>query len=508
MISKALTLSGKLKPEARLGVALSEFAAALNERDRSRFTSMRAKSKKAPSADDVIRMTEELNREGARRHKTWQPYSTRLGAFLSGLQSLASLGDVVIGGSQNLIACGVWFAVRVCLETAIGFITYFDRVSALFLKLGTSWALHRDFAQLFPRNHELQTFLAEYLITIVTLCKKVVVFGNKSSLSQFATALMSSFKTDFDPLVSELDQWARLIEQKANLLSAESVLNAENGAVERSLNLARRLSASGKRQRNFDFKQRLLLQLCPHQPEYDAQWRRQRRKGTCYWIFNTPGYKEWRARASREQGSTALWVSGSLGSGKTVILANVVADIHLQQKCLFAFCSSKNSGSVKGTNIIGSLAYQYFNGIPIDSPFWAGMNDDEVGEKTNSTEGVVQLLLAAIPKDECIFIAVDGLEECADDDITDVLLFLKPLMGARRTHLCCSSRPESVLRSRFSSFIANDQIFGVTLNSQARYDEIKDFIAAEIQRRTVDRPLDPDLELLMRSQLVAGAQGM
>lgn len=258
---------------------------------------------------------------------------------------------------------------------------------------------------------------------------------------------MSSFKADFDPLLSELDQWARLIEQKTNLLSAESTLDAESGALERSLNLARRLSASGKRQINFDLKQRLLLQLCPHQPEYDAQWRRQRRKGTCYWIFDTPGYKEWRAKASQAQSSTALWVSGSLGSGKTVILTNVVADIHLQQKSLFAFCSSKSSGSLKGTNMIGSLAYQYFNGIPIQSPFWTTMNDDEVSDKAGSTEGVAQLLLAAIPAGECLFIVIDGLEECADDDIADVLVFLKPLMEARRIHLCCSSRPESVLRS-------------------------------------------------------------
>ncbi|KAM7212606.1 hypothetical protein V8F06_012027 [Rhypophila decipiens] len=318
MITKALTLSGRLKPEARLGVALSEFAEALEEKQKRRFLQMRVQSNKfAPSAEDVIRMTEELNREGARLHKTWQPYSTRLGAFPTGLQSLASLGDVVIGGSQNLIACGVWFAVRACLQASIGVLTYFDKVSTLFLKLGTSWALHRDFAQLFPRSPELQAYLAEYLINIVVLCKKVVVFGKKSSLSQFATAFLSSFKSDFDPLLSELDHWARLIQQKTNLLSTESMLNAETGAVERSMNLARRLSASGKRQRNFDLKQRLLLRLCPQQPDYEAQWRRQRRKRTCYWIFETAAYMNWRADARQAPRSTALWVWGSLGSGKT-----------------------------------------------------------------------------------------------------------------------------------------------------------------------------------------------
>src|SRR4051812_26069580 len=114
----------------------------------------------------------------------------------------------------------------------------------MFMKLGNSWSLHRDFANLFPQNRELQIFLTEYLIVVVTLCKKAVKFGNKSGMSQFATSLVSSFETTFNPLLAELDQWSRLLGQKANILATEFSLNAETGAVARNLSLMRLLSPS------------------------------------------------------------------------------------------------------------------------------------------------------------------------------------------------------------------------------------------------------------------------
>lgn len=117
-MSKALVLAGQLKPEVRLGQSLSEFAQALDDKHRRRFTNLRANSMTTPTAADVIKVTEELNREGAKRHRVWRPFSTRLVAFLSRIQAFASIGDVIVGGSQNLIASGVWCAIRLCLEVS------------------------------------------------------------------------------------------------------------------------------------------------------------------------------------------------------------------------------------------------------------------------------------------------------------------------------------------------------------------------------------------------------
>lgn len=111
----------QLPPELRLAQAVSEFAQTLNGEGKRDFMKLQAQcASSAPTASDVIKMTEKLNREGARRHASWTPAAgTRLGGFLSRLQKFAEAGDVLIGGSQSLIASGVWTAVRVALEVCI-----------------------------------------------------------------------------------------------------------------------------------------------------------------------------------------------------------------------------------------------------------------------------------------------------------------------------------------------------------------------------------------------------
>lgn len=111
--SKQIALSGHIKLEVRLGVAISEFAQCLDEQQRQRFNVMREGSRYLSGAD-YIKVTEEINREGFRQHRKWRAI-TRVGGFLSRVQQLTSIGDVIIGGSQNLIATGVWSAIRLCL---------------------------------------------------------------------------------------------------------------------------------------------------------------------------------------------------------------------------------------------------------------------------------------------------------------------------------------------------------------------------------------------------------
>lgn len=114
-MSKQLVLSGRLKPQVRLGVAISEFAQALDKEHKHDFRRMQNASNTQISGLDVVKVTEEINKDGERRHSTWRAYGTKVHSFLSRLQMFASIGDVMIGGSQNLIATGVWCAMRISL---------------------------------------------------------------------------------------------------------------------------------------------------------------------------------------------------------------------------------------------------------------------------------------------------------------------------------------------------------------------------------------------------------
>lgn len=116
-MEQAIATVGKLKPEIRLAQAISEFSTALSPKYAVAFKIFLSQSR--PTPQDIIRLTEELNRDGARSHKGCRPFGTRLIDILQRVQVFIGIGDILIGGSQNIIACGVWAVVRVSLQVGL-----------------------------------------------------------------------------------------------------------------------------------------------------------------------------------------------------------------------------------------------------------------------------------------------------------------------------------------------------------------------------------------------------
>lgn len=115
----ALVLSsiGRLKPEVELGRAISNFEAVLSGEDRLAFRAHRESSSRLPpGVRDVMSLTAQIDHkarhEDAGAHRCFGP---RFSRFLESVQQYAAVGDVLVGGSQSLIACSVWALVRMTL---------------------------------------------------------------------------------------------------------------------------------------------------------------------------------------------------------------------------------------------------------------------------------------------------------------------------------------------------------------------------------------------------------
>ena len=120
-MSTALANARLLKPELRLAQAVSQFEADLSTEQKARFRAYQSQSRDSPpGTSDVMRLTAEIDRHmsgnvvGGRRC-----LGPRLTSFLQAVQQFAALGDIIVGGSQNIIACGVWSLVRMSLLVSI-----------------------------------------------------------------------------------------------------------------------------------------------------------------------------------------------------------------------------------------------------------------------------------------------------------------------------------------------------------------------------------------------------
>lgn len=119
-MSEALANASRLRPEIRLAQAISEFAADLPDQQKRLFTfHSRAEP---PRIDDVRRLAAEVDNRAAER-VGGRCFGPRLMNFLHATQRFAAIGDVVIGGSQNLAASALWAVVRVSLLVIIPFKT-------------------------------------------------------------------------------------------------------------------------------------------------------------------------------------------------------------------------------------------------------------------------------------------------------------------------------------------------------------------------------------------------
>ena len=103
----------RLKPELRLAQAVSQFDADLSSDQKATLRAYRSQIHDVPpDPSDVMRLTAEFDR---RVNSGGRCFGPRMTNFLSAVQQFAAIGDVMIGGSQNIIACSVWSLVRTSL---------------------------------------------------------------------------------------------------------------------------------------------------------------------------------------------------------------------------------------------------------------------------------------------------------------------------------------------------------------------------------------------------------
>ena len=116
-MAQALSQASPLKPEIQLAQALSEYEAILDDAQKTKFGSF--KSQVAPDAQAVMRLTADIDRNLALQRKSRRCVGPRLINLLQSVQQFTTVGDLVVSGSQNMIASSVWGVAKLSLQVCI-----------------------------------------------------------------------------------------------------------------------------------------------------------------------------------------------------------------------------------------------------------------------------------------------------------------------------------------------------------------------------------------------------
>ncbi|KAF4167593.1 hypothetical protein CNMCM6936_004857 [Aspergillus lentulus] len=480
-MESSIANASKLKPEIRLVQALADFKAVLSTDRRARFDkSIAAFKGHPPDANDVIRLTAEINRDI--QQTTRRCYGPRFVHVLQAVQQYASIGDVFIGGSQNLVASGVWAAVRLTLTMLTQSASYLEKMSMLFMNAGRSAPRYQDMALLYPRSKRLRDGLCEYFIAILNICKHAVKFLQKSALSQFSSAISDSSLVSFE---KELQQWSVVIVEEVALLSSQSLQE--------------------EAKENSRFRQ-IMVKFS------DTSNQRQKRLGSR--LENREQHPGSRALGSTKNGRKRLprapyGAPANWGRARQPLLANMVDDLFCSApkgSAAYFFCRFDVSESLTARTIIGSLARQLLGQQPIDLTKIDNFFDNSLADPDEQV--IVKFVRKLLPADLIYSLIVDGLDECPEKERQITLEILQQLQKHFKIRMCLSFRQDNGEHAKVAAGILSGKW---TLPIPENNPDIDAYIDAELHERLESDRLcigDPAIILSIQHALVTGAQGM
>jgi len=351
-------------------------------------------------------------------------------------------------------------------------------------------------ALLYPRSKSLQSFLSEYFIVVVRLYHQLLGLTQKSKIGQLISFLSES---DMKIYQSDFELWANSIKEEVNLLMAQGLEE------QRSQIKALSMSAKSDLHRK---KKKAYLRILDSCSIYDYQttWKEIRKVGNATLLDKAHEYRDWKVRTD----SCTLVCIGKLGSGKSVLLANMVDDLnlHVQGKKLpvaYFFCRHDIPKSLRARTVIGSLARQLLRTIQNPSAVEESIDTSPLAL---DSEGILRLLKRALPPAYRAYFVLDGLDECDEYQKQDVILQLQKLQGIFSLLVCLSFRLEA------------DNAWKVSLDQFAKSStisipddnpDIANFINLELERCIESGKLkigEPTLILEIQEVLLKGAQGM
>jgi hypothetical protein len=72
---------------------------------------------KAADLGDIVTTVDEIVAAATKRHPTNdRKYATRFIRLFERIREFAIIGDVFVGGAQNMVVSGVWGSVRIAIE--------------------------------------------------------------------------------------------------------------------------------------------------------------------------------------------------------------------------------------------------------------------------------------------------------------------------------------------------------------------------------------------------------
>ena len=255
-------------------------------------------------------------------------------------------------------------------------------------------------------------------------------------------------------------------------------------------------------------KQALLDKLSTY--DFVASLKRERKKrygSTDQWLSKTSEYNKW-----LQDKSSCFWLSGIVGSGKTVLTAAVIDEILCHQTCesypiAFFFMHNSNAKSLEASSILRCLIRQ---SLTVDTLTINIEHQLKHCLEANSPDAdeLLSIMESLSQKSLIHFIVLDGLDELPKSERDIVFKVIKVLLTTGSNIKFFASSRQEIRREMEINF---GQYHHRAMSCDEVQKDIKEYIELSIEEKLAKEELilgDQGLLPEITSTLLKGARGM
>ncbi|KAK3294819.1 uncharacterized protein B0H64DRAFT_195872 [Chaetomium fimeti] len=521
----ALTLASQssgvpLSPAKQLNEAVDDFQKILTEDQRNTL----GKIKSIPDANAVLVFTAQLDSTRDRRGRS---IATRLHSVLQSVREFSAVIDTFVSSNPEIAAL-IWGSVKLTIQIALNFTSYYEAFSNLFMGFASHCPRFAEYQALYPNSVRLQAALCNFHASLIRCCKHAVEAAQRPWKTQLWNALWQSFEQEFKSDISTIQRCGDEVREEMVLAKAQADLQdqelqkkeieAASGHRRKLRDMLSRtgnnldtikewqLQQDGRRSR--ERRRQLLdsLSSYDHLPPFKRACK-ERHRNTAQWVFDTAEFRRWKDGAS-----PWIWCSGKIGSGKTILLASAVSYVLAERSgtgeiITFFFPQFNDPQSLHAETVIRSIIRQSLDLVTLSERMEARLAEMDQNPSTGLGELTV-LLRERLAQSEKFFIFIDALDEFEPRERRALLDLLASLSSS-------GSGPRVFLAGRESLRAElKDKLPGIERLSMASVEAMPDiarYVKQALQERIQNRDLvvgDQSLILDIEQALAKHADGM
>lgn len=259
-------------------------------------------------------------------------------------------------------------------------------------------------------------------------------------------------------------------------------------------------------QQGDQFTRKVINWLSPPDPWINhASALRRHEKSTGSWLLDSSHYQNWKA-----SGSGHIWLHGKPGCGKTVLCSTVIEDLRPRYEGasniglgIFYF-SFSDSQKQSYEDLLCSLVVQLGWKEPAQSMLFQLY--DRPNRSLPHAEVLEGILISAIQQFDEVFLLLDALDECAEEneERRNLLEYLNRLAQSTNVKIFATSRFSLDIKASMEMLGAEP--FWVDVH--AVNADIHDYVKNELSRDRKLNGLDDRMKTMIQETLARRAEGM